>query len=99
MLMVARRDGHADLADVRSLVPLRDTTDELCTVAKGLKLSTGARETNIKALSTAWKLAPGLIFTPPKGASATKAISRPRRESDGSPESHFLRVRVRIDGW
>ena len=40
--MMARRDGHADLADVRSLVPLRDTTDELCTVAKGLKLSTGA---------------------------------------------------------
>jgi CHAT domain len=33
---MAMRDGHADLADLRSLTPLPDTADELCTVAKQL---------------------------------------------------------------
>jgi hypothetical protein len=64
VLKVARRDGHADLADVRSLMPLPDTADELCGVAKDLKLSSddiwlGARATEaaIKRLSAEGKLA------------------------------------------
>jgi CHAT domain-containing protein len=64
VLRVARRDGHADLTDVRSLTPLPDTADELCGVAKDLKISSddiwlGARatETNIKTLSDQGRLA------------------------------------------
>jgi CHAT domain-containing protein len=64
VLRVARRDGHADLTDVRSLTPLPDTADELCGVAEDLKISSddiwlGARatETNIKMLSDQGRLA------------------------------------------
>jgi tetratricopeptide (TPR) repeat protein/CHAT domain-containing protein len=61
---VTMRDGRADLADLRSLTPLPDTADELCTVAKQLQLSpddvllgANATETAIKMLSEQGKLA------------------------------------------
>jgi CHAT domain-containing protein len=64
VLRVARRYGHADLTDVRSLMPLPDTAEELCGVARDLKLSPddiwlGARatEANIKVLSAKGTLA------------------------------------------
>jgi WD40 repeat protein/CHAT domain-containing protein/tetratricopeptide (TPR) repeat protein len=64
VLHVAMRDGHADLADLRSLMPLPDTADELCTVAKELHLSpddillgANATEATIKRLSSEGKLA------------------------------------------
>jgi CHAT domain-containing protein/tetratricopeptide (TPR) repeat protein len=64
VLHVAMRDGHADPADLRTLVPLPDTADELCTVARELHLSADdillgakATETAIKTLSSEGKLA------------------------------------------
>jgi CHAT domain-containing protein/tetratricopeptide (TPR) repeat protein len=61
---VATRGGHADLDHLRSQVPLHDTADELCAVAKALQfapddilLGAKATETSIKALSSEGKLA------------------------------------------
>ena len=61
---VAMRGGHADLTHLRSQVPLHDTADELCAVAKDLRLVPddillGARatETALKELSRDGKLA------------------------------------------
>jgi CHAT domain-containing protein len=61
---VATRGGHADLDHLRSQVPLHDTADELCAVAKDLRLSPddillGAKATEaaLKTLSDSGKLA------------------------------------------
>jgi CHAT domain-containing protein len=60
----ATRGGHADLDHLRSQVPLPDTADELCAVAKALQfapddilLGARATETSIKTLSSEGKLA------------------------------------------
>jgi CHAT domain-containing protein len=64
VLHVAMRNGHADVTDLASQVPLPDTADELCTAARELKLApddillgANATETNIKRLSGEGKLA------------------------------------------
>jgi CHAT domain-containing protein len=64
VLRVASRGGHADLADLASQVPLPDTADELCAVAKDLKvapddivLGAKATEKTIKAMSAEGTLA------------------------------------------
>jgi tetratricopeptide (TPR) repeat protein/CHAT domain-containing protein len=61
---VAMRGGHADLDHLRSQPPLHDTADELCAVAKDLRLmpddillGAKATETTIKTLSDNGKLA------------------------------------------
>lgn len=61
---MATRSGHPDLDDLRRQMPLHDTADELCAVAKDLKLAhddimLGARatETTVKRLSGEGKLA------------------------------------------
>jgi len=58
------RNGHADLDHLRGQAPLHDTADELCAVAKDLKLApqdillgAKATETTIKRLSAEGKLA------------------------------------------
>jgi hypothetical protein len=57
---LATRGGHPDLAELRTLVPLHDTADELCAVAKDLQLSpddiplgASATETIVKQLNLA----------------------------------------------
>jgi CHAT domain-containing protein/tetratricopeptide (TPR) repeat protein len=105
VLRVARRDGHADLADVRSLMPLPDTADELCGVAKDLKLSPddiwlGARatETNIKALSDQGKLAQyhvlhlathGTLAGDISGSSEPGLIFTPPKEATGLDDGYL----------
>ena len=61
---MATRSGRPDLAHLRAQVPLHDTADELCAVAKDLKLApddivlgAGATEAMIKRLSGENKLA------------------------------------------
>ena len=61
---VAMRGGHADLDHLRSQAPLHDTADELCAVAKDLRLAPDdillgakATEANVKQLSSDNKLA------------------------------------------
>jgi CHAT domain-containing protein len=61
---VATRGGHADLDHLRLQVPLHDTADELCAVARALRftpddilLGAKATETSIKTLSSEGKLA------------------------------------------
>jgi len=61
--VVATRNGRADLDHLRSQPPLHDTADELCAVAKDLRLSPddillGARatEATLKSLSDSGKL-------------------------------------------
>jgi CHAT domain-containing protein/tetratricopeptide (TPR) repeat protein len=61
---IATREGRADLDHLRSQVPLHDTADELCAVAKDLRLSPDdillggrATETLLKTLSDNGKLA------------------------------------------
>jgi CHAT domain-containing protein len=64
MRLAKTRSGRADLAELRSQVPLHDTADELCAVAADLKVGADdvllggrATEAAVKDLSTSGKLA------------------------------------------